>query len=79
MRTASPSVPHSPGCSLTPPQAGSNQSVVWLRGEHDLATKEELTRSLMRAVALDEPSVIIDLSEVQFISAATIGVMGVSI
>jgi anti-anti-sigma factor len=53
--------------------------VVWLRGEHDLATKEELTRSLMRAVALDEPSVIIDLSEVQFISAATIGVMGVSI
>jgi anti-anti-sigma factor len=49
--------------------------VVWLRGEHDVASKELLTEVLIRAVALGQPTVVIDMSQVQFISAASIGVI----
>jgi anti-sigma B factor antagonist len=49
--------------------------VVWLRGEHDIATSAELSADLARAVALDESDLVVDLSEVQFMDASTIGVV----
>jgi anti-anti-sigma factor len=55
------------------PEGGT--SVVWLRGEHDSSTMAAVSDTLARAIALDEPSVIIDLSEVQFMSTSIVGVI----
>jgi anti-anti-sigma factor len=59
------------------PRAGSEagHSVVWVRGEHDISTTPALSDTIARAIALDEPDVLVDLSEVQFMSAATVGVL----
>jgi anti-anti-sigma factor len=51
------------------------RTVVWLRGEHDLVTKVALGDTLAQAVALDEADLVIDLSQVQFMDAATISVI----
>jgi anti-anti-sigma factor len=48
-------------------------SVVWLRGEHDIATESKLARTLAWAVALDDADVVVDLSGVRFMAAATVG------
>jgi anti-anti-sigma factor len=57
--------------------AGRNPdgSVVWLRGEHDVSTVAALSEILARAIALDDGDVVVDLSEVQFMGAATVGVI----
>ena len=61
------------GTSRAGPEAGA--SVVWLRGEHDISTVAALSATIARAIALDEPEVVIDLSGVQLLSAATVGVL----
>jgi anti-anti-sigma factor len=48
-------------------------SVVWLRGEHDIATASKLARTLAWAVALDDTDLVVDLSGVRFMGAETIG------
>ena len=62
-------------CRLARAGPGAEPSVVWLGGDHDIATKDVLEAVLAEAVALDEPAVVIDMSGVHFISAATIGVI----
>ena len=49
--------------------------VVHLRGEHDASTVVELSATIARAMALDDADVVLDLSEVQFMDAATVGVI----
>jgi anti-anti-sigma factor len=49
--------------------------VVWLRGEHDLSTDEALCATLARAIALDSAGLVLDLSEVEFMAASTLGVI----
>jgi anti-anti-sigma factor len=62
--------------SVTSPDGREpDDAVVWLRGEHDISTTAALTRTLERAVALDSPVVVVDLSEVRFMSADTVGVL----
>jgi anti-anti-sigma factor len=53
----------------------SDRTVVWLRGEHDVSTVVALSEILARAIALDDADVVVDLSEVQFMGAATVGVI----
>jgi anti-anti-sigma factor len=48
---------------------------VWLSGEHDLSTVDALSQTLARAFALDDADVVLDLSDVQFMGAATIDVI----
>jgi anti-sigma B factor antagonist len=48
--------------------------VVWLRGEHEITTTAALSETLARAMAGDA-DVVVDLSDVQFLDAATIGVL----
>jgi anti-anti-sigma factor len=48
---------------------------VWLRGEHDVSTVPALSETLARALTLDDADVVVDLSEVQFMGAATVGVI----
>ena len=47
-------------------------TVVCLDGEHDIATLPFLTDTLATAISADDTDVVIDLSGVTFISAATI-------
>ncbi|MHB8244148.1 MAG: STAS domain-containing protein [Acidimicrobiales bacterium] len=47
--------------------------VVWLRGEHDIATAAQVSETLARATKAGGPAVVVDLSGVTFLSAATIG------
>ena len=52
-----------------------SQTVMWLSGEHDLSTVDALSETLARAFALDDADVMLDLSGVQFMGAATIEVI----
>jgi len=54
---------------------GGDGTVVWLRGEHDIATMAELSDTLTRAMAQDDGDVVVDLSGVDFMGAATVGVI----
>src|SRR4029453_9007420 len=49
-------------------------TVVWLRGEHDISTVGALSETLARAIARDA-DVVVDLSEVDFMGAATVGII----
>jgi anti-anti-sigma factor len=49
--------------------------VVWLHGEHDISTEAELSAAMTLAMALDDADLVIDLSNVQFMGAATVGVI----
>jgi anti-anti-sigma factor len=50
-----------------------DRTVVWLDGEQDILTVSVLADTLASAVSADESNVIVDLSGVTFMSAATIG------
>jgi len=54
---------------------GTGHIIVWLHGEHDLFTDDALSMTLSRAIALDGPGLVLDLSEVGFISVSTVRVI----
>ena len=49
--------------------------LIRLDGEHDISTASELSEMLARAIAADDADVVVDLSEVEFMAAATVGVL----
>jgi anti-sigma B factor antagonist len=49
-----------------------DRTVIWLDGEHDIATLPALADTLARAISADAAHLVIDLSGVEFIGAATI-------
>jgi anti-anti-sigma factor len=51
------------------------RTAVWLRGEHDDSTVAALSETMARAIARDDADLVVDLSEVQFMGAATVGVI----
>jgi anti-anti-sigma factor len=53
----------------------ADRVVVRLRGEHDASSVDALSQIVARAMALDDVNVFVDLSEVEFMSAATVGVI----
>lgn len=53
----------------------ADRSVVWIRGAHDVSTVEALGMTVARAIAFDDSDVVIDLSEVTSMDAATVTVM----
>jgi anti-anti-sigma factor len=53
----------------------ASRTLVRLRGEHDASTEAALSEILALAIALDAADVVVDLSEVEFMGAATVGVM----
>jgi anti-anti-sigma factor len=57
------------------PGSDGARTVVWLRGEHDASTVAVLSEALARAIANDDADVVVDLSGVQFMDAATVGVI----
>ncbi len=47
--------------------------VVWLTGEHDISTDGALCQTLARAIALGATALVIDMSELGFMGASTLG------
>jgi anti-anti-sigma factor len=58
--------------ALSPGLALRNRTVVRLDGEHDIATLPFLTDTLAKAICADNTDLVVDLSQVTFLSAATI-------
>jgi anti-anti-sigma factor len=50
-------------------------TVVWLRGEHDLATRASLVSAIARAARPADGVLLVDLSQIAFMDASTIGVL----
>jgi anti-anti-sigma factor len=48
------------------------RTVVWLNGEHDIATSVALADTLAGAISLDDADLVVDLSGVTFMAGATI-------
>ena len=57
------------------PDSDADRVVVWLHGEHDVSTVAALSATLARAIAIDDSDVVLDLSGVEFMGAATVGVI----
>jgi anti-anti-sigma factor len=53
----------------------AGRTVCTLRGEHDASNAAELTSELDRALTADRADLVIDLSEVEFMGASTVGVI----
>lgn len=73
---------------MTPPESSSTyliqsgapspfgdpyQTVLVLHGDYDIANRREVTAALVRATQLDDVNVLVDLSEVTFMDASTVG------
>ncbi|MEP6660115.1 MAG: STAS domain-containing protein [Acidimicrobiales bacterium] len=52
-----------------------DRTVIWLEGDHDIATVFALADALEKATSADDADLVVDLSGVTFIGAATIGVL----
>jgi anti-sigma B factor antagonist len=53
----------------------ADRTVVWLNGEHDASTVAALWEVMARAIARDDADLVIDLSGVEFMGSATVGVI----
>lgn len=74
-RSQSPFVPISQAGPPAFIRRDGTQTGVWLQGEHDVSTVGELCQILAPAIARDDADVLLDLSGVQFMDAATVGVI----
>ena len=54
---------------------GPPEVVVCLRGDHDLSTVAELSAAMAQAIALGDADLVVDLSRVELMTAATVGVL----
>jgi len=59
--------------AATLPEGGRQPTVLWLRGEYDLATRDELAAAMAAAIAADDADLVLDLSEVAFMDGLTLG------
>ena len=50
-------------------------TVVWIRGQQDASTVAALSETLAHAISLDDSDLVVDLSGVDFMSSATVGVL----
>ena len=70
-----PAVPQSPSSRLLGAGPDAGATVVWLRGEHDISTDAELSATLASAIELGRDALVLDLSEVEFLSGSTVTVI----
>lgn len=54
------------------------RTVVWVRGDHDIATRMHLSVTLAKAARFDDADILVDLSGVTFMDASTIGALVVA-
>ena len=68
----------SPSISVSRPRSRRSETdctVVWVRGEHDIATQDSLAVAIACAAELDDLPLVVDLGGVTFIDASIIGVL----
>lgn len=70
-----PTITVLPGGLTRPSHLEADRTVVRLGGEHDAFSAAELSEAMTRAMALDEGDLVVDLSEVTFMAATTVGVI----
>jgi anti-anti-sigma factor len=61
--------------SGAPRSAEGFANLVWLRGEHDCSTVAAATEVIDRAIAFGGVDVVVDLEDVSFMDAATVGLI----
>jgi anti-anti-sigma factor len=54
------------------------RTVVWVRGEQDIATRVHLSVTIAQAARFDDADIVVDLSGVTFMDASTIGALVVA-
>ena len=54
---------------------GDGRTFVFLSGEHDFSTAQALRHFLAEAIATNDVDLVVDLSEVEFMSATTVSVL----
>ncbi|MEY2422538.1 MAG: hypothetical protein QOI95_2605 [Acidimicrobiaceae bacterium] len=54
---------------------GDGHTLVLLAGEHDISSLFALSETLAIVIAVDDNDLIVDLSDVQFMGAETVGVL----
>jgi anti-anti-sigma factor len=59
---------------LSPAEWDADSGVVWLRGEHDTSTTPVLSEVISQALVVADGDLILDLSEVLFMDASTVGI-----
>lgn len=59
----------------TPDDRNAGFTIVWLHGEHDIATRATVVATIARAAQRDDADLLVDLSEVTFMDASTIGAL----
>ena len=55
-----------------PAASDRGRMVVWLRGEHDIASRARLSTTMAYIIGLDDSDIVIDLSGVTFMDASTV-------
>jgi anti-anti-sigma factor len=50
-----------------------DRTVIWLDGEHDIATLPDLTDTMAKAISVSDGDIAVDLSGTSFLSMATVG------
>ncbi len=60
---------------VTSPRGGVGRTVVWVRGEHDLASAHSLSAAIASAAAVHDTDIALDLSGVAFMDSTTIHVI----
>lgn len=60
-------------CGSTDPDSDPFRTVVWVRGDHDIATRALLSGTFAQAARHGDVDVVVDLSGVTFMDASTIG------
>ena len=68
-------IPSLPARGLPPRTHEDLRSVVGLRGDHDMSTVLALSGELSRAIAPDAVDLVVDLRDVQFMDASTVGLL----
>ena len=51
------------------------RTVVWVRGDHEYGSREQLSVAMAEAVQLDDAGIVVDLSGVTFMDASTISAL----
>jgi len=57
------------------PRREAAHTVLWLQGEQDASNAAAVAKALGRAIAINDNNVVVDVSEVEFMGAATVGVL----
>jgi anti-anti-sigma factor len=71
-------IPRTAGASSRPAEGARTdaaRTIVWLRGEHDLSTSAALWHTMTRAIEVAHNDLVVDLSDVEFMGAATVSVI----